>query len=369
MQSTCVNDIPLFVDWLAVSLALTLPEVLPISGSTIVEQTPTNIWNRRAIFINDHGDKLLTLLWEPKSSIIRKSSALLEVANEWLYHGRGALAMVNEFVAINSAVVVGVSRVDFAADFILTPERQAVVWGLANSTMYVGGKRSGSGFWSVSNDARLPKRFQGVKIPHCLSWGHKTSAVKWKLYYKWKELCDAAGARGYEKTYIVDIWRELGYPPEEVWRLEVSIKHCNGLTRESERITLDDVNQHAIDIYRAMYAQRFTIRKAQGHADRSNDEVVPFLPIDGALRKVRCSIPVADQPRNAATSLLRNLIKSLDDMPVLVDDDLREGVLWQIENVCTTQHLFAYASAIVGEDVASWIERKRCDALDFFCKT
>lgn len=365
-MKTQVNDIPLFVDWLAVSIQLQLGEgdrgIIPISGCSIVEQTPTNIWKRRAIIINENGDKMLTVLWEPKSSIIHYASALLEVANEWLYHGRGAASMVREFIEVNNAIIMGVSRVDLAADFVMTPEREKVVFGLANRTMYVSGKRSGSGFWSVSNDFRLPERFRGVNLPHCQSWGHKTTAVKWKLYYKWKELCDAAGSIGWEKTYIVDKWSELGMPPEEVWRLEVSIKHCNGLMRDGLHLSYDRVMQDAIDIYRALYCERFVVRRNQGHKDRSNDQLVPFLPINGFRQSVRCSVPVADVPRGAATALLRQLIKSLDDLPILCDDKLREGVLWQIDNVCTSQHLVGYASAIVGEDIWGWMENKRVEA-------
>lgn len=364
-----MNDIPLFVDWLAVSLQLKLGgeevDVLPIEGCSVVEQTPTNIWKRRALIINEHGDKMLTVLWSPKSSIIHRSSALLEVANEWLYHGRGAASMVREFVEINNAVIMGVSRVDLAADFVMSPERERVVFGLANRSMYVGGKRSGSGFWSISNDLRLPERFRGKNIPHCQSWGHKTSGVKWKLYYKWKELCEAAGSVGWEKTYIVDEWNKLGMPPEEVWRLEVSIKHCNSLMKDGLHMTYDKVMEDAIDIYRALYCERFVVRENQGHADRSNDKIVQFLPVEYFRSSIRCSVPVADHPRNAATSLLRQLIKSLDELPVLCDERLREGVMWQIENICTSQHLVGYASAIVDKNIWSWIEDKRIEASEY----
>lgn len=365
-MNSVLNDIPLFVDWLAVSLQLQFDkeevDVLPIDGCSLVEQTPTNVWKRRALIINERGDKMLTVLWSPKSSIIHRASALLEVANEWLYHGRGAASMVREFVEVNGAVIMGVSRVDLAADFVMTPERERVVFGLADRSMYVGGKRSGSGFWSVSNDFRLPERYRGKNIPHCQSWGHKTSGVKWKLYYKWKELCEAAGSVGWEKTYIVDEWCKLGMPPDEVWRLEVSIRHCNGLMKDGFHLTYDKVMEDAIDIYRALYCERFVIRENQGHADRSNDDIVQFLPVDYCRSGVRCSVPVADQPRNAATSLLRQLIKSLDELPILCDEQLREGVMWQIENICTSQHLVGYASAIVDKDIWTWIEDKRVEA-------
>lgn len=361
--------IPLFVDWLAISLQLQLESddlsILPISGCSIVEQTPTNIWARRALILNEVGDKMLTVLWQPKSSIIHKKSALLEVANEWLYHGRGPVSMVDEFCLVNNAIVMGVSRIDLAADFELTPEREEVVWGLANGSMYVAGKRSGSSFWSISNDFRMAERFMGKKIPHCQSWGHKSSAVKWKLYYKWKELCDSAGSTGWDKIYIVDQWNELGMKPENVWRLEVSIKHCNGLRRDGFPLTYGQINREVIDIYRALYCERFVVRKNQGHKDKTNDEIVPFLPVEGFKRSVRCSTPVADVPRNAATSLLRNLCRSLDETSILCDEKLREGVLWQIENICMSQHLIGYASAIVDKDIWSWMEDKRVEAASY----
>lgn len=355
-------EIPLFVDWLGASLSLSLTEVRPISGCSLIEQTPTNIWNRRAIIVNELGDKMLTVLWKPKSSIIKESSALLEVANEWFYHGRGALSMVREFCEVNGAAVTGVSRVDLAADFPLTDARRQVIWGLADGSLYVGGKRCGSQFWSVSADSRLPAELVGVRIPHCLSWGHKTSAVRWKLYYKWKELCEAAGGVGFDKPYIVDQWKALDLDPATMWRLEVSLHHSNGLRLDGLPVSLQVIDQQAVEIFRALYGQRFVVRRAQGHVDRSNDEVVPFLPVASALRSVRCFSPVSEHGRSSVAPLLRNLIKSLDEFPVLFDDTLRESVVWHITHVVETQRLYSYASTIVGESIWDWLERKRVEA-------
>lgn len=356
-----IERLPLFVDWLGASLSLSLTEVRPISGCSIVEQTPTNIWNRRAIIVNEVGDKMLTVLWNPKSSIIKGSSALLEVANEWFYHGRGALSLVREFCEVNGALVTGVSRVDLAVDFVMTPERRTVIWGLADGSLYVGGKRCGSQFWSVSADSRLHPDLVGVRVPHCLSWGHKTSAVRWKLYYKWKELCEAAGGIGYDKPYIVDHWKAIGLDPASMWRLEVSLHHTNGLRRDGVPVSLEVIDKQAVDLFRALYAQRFVVRRAQGHVDRSNDEVVPFLPVASALRSVRCFSPVSEHGRSSVTPLLRNLIKSLDELPIMMDESIRESVFWHIEYIVKMRGLYTYASAVVGESLWDWIERKRVE--------
>lgn len=358
--------LPLFVDWLAVSAQSSTfcesEELTPMEGCSMVYQTPTNIWNHRAIMVNAFGDKVLTVLWKPKSTLIPSNAGLVEVANEWFYHGASPTVTLKSFCDLNSATITGVSRVDLACDFEASSRELAIIFGLAEGRLYVVGKRNGSLFWSTSQDNRLPEHLRGRPIPHCQSWGHKTSQVKWKLYYKWKELCETAGPTGYDKCYIVDAWRAVGLKPSLVWRLEVSLHHLNGLALSGREVSLNTLLFQGVEIFCALYNDRFAVRKKQGHKDKTNDERVDFLPVAKMQAHVRHRECVAEYPRHAMTPLLRNLIRSLDELPILMDDEIREGILWQIDQIVTSQHLVAYASAIVDKNIYEWFEEKRVEA-------
>ena len=89
------QTLPLSCDWLALSLDLkTMVNGCP-KGHRWLYYSPTNVWGSRWCLYNDYGDKVFTLLFQPCSGIIRGSAALLEVANEWLYHGLSKAAVLD----------------------------------------------------------------------------------------------------------------------------------------------------------------------------------------------------------------------------------------------------------------------------------
>lgn len=366
MRGVSYNErVPLSVDWLGVSAFMSEPKARPFMGLKWVKQTETNVWNSRGIYVNEYGDKVATLLYHPKSGMIDSRACLIEVANEWLYHGVGMLEVVRRFCEAHKAVVTGISRLDLCVDFECHALEFEVIVGLAERKYYVQGKQNWFPWWSRSNDYRLPDLFRGKEIPHQISWGHKTSRVKWKVYYKWRELTEAAGKVGYEKPYIVDMWRAAGMDPQFCWRLEVSMKYCNGLVADGKIVSLDVFAQYTRELFLGMYHSRFVVRENQGHKDKSNDKVVEWLPLSASGMVVRCRQYVSDHERSGVVSLLRKLVLSLDETEVLMCDDIREGVFSQIEHICRVQHLFGYLQAIVGVDFDSWVEDVRCKAYEY----
>lgn len=349
-------------DWMGISLHIETPvKDAPQGYMWRTYENGTNVWKMRRILYTDRGDKVFTLLNEPKSRVIDPRAALLEVENEWLYHGigvRGILRLLMKMCIFN---IRGLSRLDLAMDFNPTPEQFDCMRHLAQLEYRVQGKRNIVPWWSKSNDEWLPQQYRNVFIPHQISWGHKTTDFKWKCYYKTKELKDEVGGKGWGKPYIVDCWRDAGFDENNVWRLEMSIKDCNGLIWNGEPLTLDAWGNHTAAIAKDLYTSRFKVRKEQGHADKTNDEVVEFLPVAG-WRHVRCRKGNGLAEHNGRISLLRRLVQSLDEEQILLDRVSREDVLTHIGSMVRRDGLQQYFKAMTGDYYETFCDRVRADA-------
>lgn len=344
-------------DWLGLSLRLS-GEVKPIEGYVWREYSATNVWNKRRILYTEEGDKVLTLLNEPRSAIIAKNAALLEIENEWLYHGGGYWRILDTLRSSVFFEVIGISRLDLCVDFVPTKSQAATIDKLYNGNYYVVGKRNGSNFWSRNKNPKLQADWLNREIPHNQSWGHKTSAIKWKLYYKSKELLDAMGGKFYDKPYIVDMWRINGLDTSNVWRLEVSLKHLNDYSIYGHPVTLDWLEDNQLELFCQMYNQRFQIRKNQGHLDRSNDDEVEFLPIPKIEKTFQRNDPKSKRQHNGRITLLRHLVQSLDDEQVLIDSVSRNAVFDHIASILNRDNLHNYFLAITGQWFDEWVATK-----------
>lgn len=344
-------------DWLGLSLRLS-GEVKPIEGYIWREYSATNVWNKRRILYTEDGDKVLTLLNEPRSAIIAKNAALLEIENEWLYHGGGYWRILDTLRSAVFFEVIGISRLDLCVDFVPTKSQSDTIDNLYNGKYYVVGKRNGSNFWSRNKNPKLQADWLNREIPHNQSWGHKTSAIKWKLYYKSKELLDAMGGKFYDKPYIVDMWRINGLDTSNVWRLEVSLKHLNDYSIYGHPITLDWLDSNQLELFCQMYNQRFQIRKNQGHLDRSNDDEVEFLPIPKIEKTFQRNDPQSHRQHNGRITLLRHLVQSLDDEQVLLDSVSRNAVFDHIASILNRDNLHNYFLAITGQWFDEWVATK-----------
>lgn len=350
-----VQPILLNNDWLAESITLSGEERKPPKGYKWVEYDGTNVWLRRRCLFNEYGEKVFTLLDKPKSSIIRPDAGLLEIANEWLYHGIGVRGIEKLLRYCVEYKCIGLSRVDLAMDFEPNAVQQDVIMGLSQGKMYVSGKRSGSGFWSTNNDEWMPECWRDKAIPHCQSWGHKTTSVKWKLYYKSKELRDAGGG-WFDKPYIVDQWREAKLNINNVWRLEVSIHNANQLLFDGMPVSRDVWYKNTVALAQSLYTQRFMVRENNGHRDKTNDKVVLFLPVRN-ITPIRCKPAEGESQRNGRISLLRGLINSLSCESVANDEKTVKGVVEHVNSIVQRDGLQYYFRGMVGETVEEWAER------------
>ena len=356
--------VPLSVDWLALTLRLdSIPVGCP-AGHVWAYYSSTNVWASRWCLFNEYGDKILTILFQPRQSIIPYNAAMLEIANEWLYHGigfQGVLGLLSQVVKFE---VRGISRLDLAADFCPDGRQIDIIKGLSDGRFYVAGKRNGSGFWSVMNDSYYPDLWRG-RIPHCQSWGHKTSDIKWKLYYKTKELRDAVGGKGFDKPYIVDMWRDVGLDERNVWRLEVSVRNCNCFDFMGEKLTYERFLHSGSDLFQALYTSRFQVRRSEGHMDRSNDTAVPLLDVGrlSSAFKVRRRDVLCEH--NGRLELLRHMYKDIQKEQVMLSDTSREATLSAMEQIIEADGFKNYFNLMAGEDFDSWCEWLRVRAYYF----
>lgn len=352
----------IFTDWLGLSLRIREDVGSAPAGHCWRDYSCTNVWDKRKVLYTEDGQRVATLLYKPRSSIIESTASLLEIENEWLYHGLGADKILELVLQTVPLEVVGISRLDLCVDFCPTEKQAEIIEGLASGKYYVQGKRSGSLFWSTNNNKWLHSRWNGRRIPHCQSWGHKSSSIKWKLYYKTKELLDAAGGQFFDKPYIVDQWRLAGMDITNVWRLEVSITHCNQQEYKGQCLDYQCFRSWYDGIFSAYYASRFIVRKNEGHADRSNDKVIQFLDVAQGYRVVRNAEAKTLAERSPRITLLRRLVKSMEDEAVMLDDSTRENVFWLVESVVERDNLQNYFRMMVGRWLEDWIEETRCFA-------
>lgn len=359
------QTIPLSTDWLALSLHLLSPVGDAPAGHVWAKYSPTNVWGCRWCLFNEFGDKVFTLLFAPRSAgFLKQSCALLEVANEWLYHGIGEKGVLDLLSATCRFTIQGISRLDLAADFSPSSRQASIIRGLADGRYYVGGKRNGSGFWSMVKDDNLDNMWQG-RVPHCQSWGHKTSDVRWKLYYKTKELRDALGGFGYDKPYIVDMWRSVGLDERNVWRLEVSIHNCNSFEFMGKKLTYDAYRASGSDLFQALYTSRFDVRKNEGHKDKSNDTQVPLLNVGRLSNAFQVRIRDTIAEHNGRLSLLRHIVNDLKTEQVLLSETARETMLQSVVDIVEHDGLEPYFREVTGMTLADWVEWSRVQAYYF----
>lgn len=348
--------IPLSTDWLALTVRL-LDDVqrTPAHHTWVVDEKGTNVWGRRSLLYNEYGEKVLTLLSKPKSeSLFDPSFALVEIANEWLYHGLGVQAILRKLQWCVPFDVVGLSRLDLAVDFNPNARMCRQIIGLAKGGLKVNKKQNGSGFWSINHDEWMPEVWRGKRCPHDMNWGDKNSDVKWKLYYKSKELKDAAGGMGWDKPYIVDLWRESKLDVNNVWRLEVSIKHCNKLIFNGLPLTYDIWRGDTVALFEALYHSRFVLSRVGPRTRGGRANHVSFLPVKES-GSIKCKKYDGDRVCSARISLLRRLVQSVGEEEVRLDRPTLNDVLGTIDGIVRRDNLYHYFEGMVGIKYDVWL--------------
>lgn len=325
------------IDWLSFSVTLALSEMEKIRGHADL-QTPEGLtmiecksgtpqYKRRVIVQTDGGSKLMTLLLEPYANIINPASMFVEVANQYLYQPIGLDWLLPLIEQIHPYSFRSLSRYDMACDFNPDRHQMAVIKGLHDNRLYAQGKREGAMFYDYQRGVRTAKL---SREPRQLAWGSKASSVKWKLYNKTLEVYeqDDQGRRWANKPHIVRAWEQAGINPNHVWRLECSLTGASSYDWRGEKLSYQMFDRLLGEEWLYdMVETRFTIRRNEGHQDRSNDTIIELITIpDTDHYRTRQRIGSGEVRHVDYAATLRACIKELERPEVAFNPSMRD--LW-----------------------------------------
>ena len=349
-------------DWFSISCMLAKPrdgELLRApDGWHCLLQAPTAVWAERWFVLDGDGNKVATILCVPRSPIIDCKRCVVEIANRWLYYD-DFHAVVDRVLDILPMAITGLNRVDLCCDFEMSDERYSVYKKLASGDAYVKALRSGAIWWQ---DIPIGKVGDGgglERVPHCLTFGGHDSVFKWKVYYKWLELQQAPPEA--KKPYIVDLWRAMGFSERHVWRCEVSINGSNALRDLEQRPILpfawyDD----RVRLFCDIYTDKFIVRANEGHKDKRNDRVLPFLQVNGE-RSVRHALPSSsrddsDPERRTTCKLWRELMQPDTQCNAVLCDIIKKSLMELLQrpnNLWVLQRVYGVDIQDVSKALAS----------------
>ena len=108
----------LFIDWLSFSGKRTdvMQEPKCPEGYRMELYEGNNIFKNRAIIFDSEGSKLITMLWNPHSSLLDKALITFQFSNEVLYFEREKECLELTYKSIDYQFN-SFSRIDFAMDF------------------------------------------------------------------------------------------------------------------------------------------------------------------------------------------------------------------------------------------------------------
>lgn len=360
MRTELVN-----IDWLSFSVSMALTEEERRTGAvlncpqgySLVELGGTNIYKRRYFVMSAQGEKLLTLLLEPHSQVIDKADMFVEVANKWLYFD---LSWVMPLVCqIHECAWKSLSRLDICCDFVPNVRQQAIMEGLGSCQYYVSGKRQGVSFYDIN----IPSEGGQVKTRwYDMNWGSKGSNLKWKMYWKSREVTEVSEVEGKEvswctKPYIQQQWRNLGWDLENVWRLEFSVTSGNKYRWHGERVDIWRLQEegYAERLFWDVYDTRFVIRANQGHKCRKWDELCPlFITPQRDVYRLREREYDSQTEYHEFVSSLRAAMKQLQEPSVRGFRQMREVWLAATENTIETGNLRPYFYRTFGKEWEEW---------------
>lgn len=348
-------------DWLSFSCMMILSDYERKNGAileqpqgyTLIHQKGgTNLFKNRAILFNQMGDKIITLLWSPYSSVIHPDTLFVEVANRLLYTGFSFIPDILQ--QIHAHIFASLSRIDICTDFNPTTTQFSVINMLQSGKAYIQGKREGSMFHDYKNKTTIER------TPKQMSWGSPATLVKFKLYDKTKEIhsTDTKGRTWCNKPYIESMWTINGIRPDNVWRLEVSIMSASTQQYRGERLTWETSEpQNFTPLFYDLVATRFVVRKNEGHQNKRYDTILPFLVMpENQPYRLRKADPKEEQKHTDHAATLRNLIRELERPEIQCNRTIRDSLLNTTSILLDTTKLHAYFLRAMGQTFDAWAE-------------
>lgn len=313
-------------DWFCMSAKLTherdgKPPMVP-DGWNALPMSSTAVWGERWFLYAPDGNKVATILCSPRSPKIPALSANVQIANRYLYFD-DFKEVCNLVLESLNLVPIGLSRIDLCCDFEMSEGRYETYMALAKKNARVKGVRESVSWWKSLPEGDGSESSRLVDVPNQVNWGGQESTFHWKIYYKWLELKNAAPDE--QKPWILDTWRYWGLREKYVWRCEVSISHSNGLrVWDGKMLTPFDWFDNRVQLFCDLYKDKVVIREKQGHADRRNDRLLPFLDIDGE-KSVKHALPMTSRDdSDPERRLVCKLWSELQQSDTQCNKDVRE---------------------------------------------
>lgn len=283
-------------DWFCMSCKLGYPldcELLPVPGGwSCLRMSPTAVWANRWYILDEFGNKVATFLATPRTPKISAVACNIQIANRFLYYS-DFRDVCDKVCSIAPMAITGLNRVDLCCDFEMTPELYSTYIALARRDATLKGMQEGVSWWKRINVGDSPEDKRRDEVPNQLNWGGKDSTFKWKVYYKWLELATAAPEE--QKPWILDTWKANGLSEKHVWRVEVSINGTNSLRAlDGRKLAPFEWFDDRVRIFSDIYADKFVVRRREGHVDKRHDTILPFLEIDGS-KAFKHALPVGSR--------------------------------------------------------------------------
>ena len=349
------NGFCLNCDWLQYSVLTDSeePEIICPDGYRLEIAQGNNIFENRALLFNGNGEKVLTLLWKPYSSVLNKRLMTVQVANKFLYTGmiRKNFELVRQIVACSFN---SVGRFDICLDFEANEDFLEAVKHLNSGHYYVQHKTEGSSWWHEVNKDNFKH-----KQTHCLTWGSPNSEIKVKLYHKSREQ-GLIGGDTPEKPWIVEEWEEAHFDKKNVWRLEFSLAGAGQLRWEKQLITLEMIENESWlrRVFFSLYHKRFVCRinqgKRQGHKNNDTRIYLIKLPLDGE-NLTWYEAPNLKSESKPAIELLRSLMRQVDNSAVMASKLMFESYGKMICEVIENYGLENYFKAVFEKDYTDYL--------------
>lgn len=346
-------------DWLQFSVTIEDIDNFELycpEGFRMEIQGGNNVFRHRAILYRcEDSAKFLTLLWSPYSRLIKRDLMTCQVGNMLLYNGgiKYAYRLLLECVPcyFNS-----MGRIDVCLDFATDDFIMSVIRKMWTGEYYIQGKREGSAFWHLANDAKQ-------QFVHCMSWGSKTSEIKVKVYNKTRELGITDDNIDGDKPWIVRQWITASLDIRKVWRIEFSLCSSGQLRWQGQPIILDNVvsSQWLIDVFLSLYNRRFVVREnlgmRQGH--HNDDPIRVFLVLPKSSEMLRWG-GTEDEP--TATSdqitLLRRLMGALELPAAQCSEQMFSSLANTIMDLCEHKGVTSYFSHVYGDTPVNVLQSK-----------
>ena len=343
-------------DWLQFSVTLSSfePEFLCPDGYRLEITQGNNIFEHRAILSDLNGEKILTLLWKPYSSVLDPLCMTVQVANRYLYgyNFGNVMDLVNQ---ITPCHFNSMGRIDICCDFQINTPKLIMIKQLATGKQYVERKQEGANWWhQTQSDGYRHKQV------HCLNWGSNKSEIKVKLYHKSRELGLVGGTEP-EKPWIVEEWKRIGFDCQNVWRLEFSLSGAGQLRWNDELITLQNVASPSwlmrvfFDLYHTRFVTRRNAGMRKGHKNLDPQTHLLILPRNGEHLQWYESEEPAIESKPAVT-LLRSMMRNIDNEYVMASKATYCSYVNSVIDLIRNAQLEKYFQHVFGSDSDTYFE-------------